>query len=156
LHIRKRKQLQLAIQDNNHSVIVIEGPAGSGKRTAVNTICKDQGIHLVQWIPPCTSIESESQVDLFCDFMVRGHHYQALMEKRNWKKTVVLVAESDMPNISYSEYAMKKFRNMLESLVVNPKSLVVFLFTYHHETSSNASAILGKQFMNNASVHTIK
>ncbi|KAJ4431376.1 hypothetical protein ANN_19973 [Periplaneta americana] len=113
LNIQKTKitELQLwlkhAFEANNvPSILILRGPPGSGKTTAVHLTASLQDTTIIEWITPVdinsdedkeSWIHPESQVHKFERFLFNTGRYQSILQHENNGKRLILI--KDYPNV---------------------------------------------------------
>ncbi|KAF2859005.1 hypothetical protein K470DRAFT_198934, partial [Piedraia hortae CBS 480.64] len=79
VHKRKvqevRQWLDIAYRNKRQKVLVLKGPAGSGKTTTVKLLAAEMGVNVLEWRDPvntCQLVKEESFSEQFEDFLRRG------------------------------------------------------------------------------------
>lgn len=121
IHPKKIEELEEWIEESGeyeNSILLLTGPAGSGKTTTIKLIAKNMGFDVIEWITPMdvewselgdseNGTFSENQVDKFRDFLFRASRYSSLLEK-DTKKLIIV---EDLPNTFFKQ--TEKFEEVL-------------------------------------------
>lgn len=147
-------------------VMVLSGPAGSGKSTLVRTICKDKKFLVMSYQETSSSLantflkreirqkflEYESRLSRFQKFLQRTTRYRAL-ENGGYIGQVVLVEE--LPWIGKPEFRTK-FQEICNQLAAQARNPVIFTVCSTHEGSRDeAKKLFGEKFLELPSVQQI-
>lgn len=132
IHPKKLQELQDCLLEilskktlNHPQILLLNGPSGSGKFTALKVICNDFGVRLEEWINPVDQafeVTYENQISKFVDFLV-GSKWCSLFEKDNNHITVV----KDFPNAIIKQ--PEQFRGVLEECWYKTTAPFVFICT---------------------------
>jgi len=157
------KQFLSASQAGRSNVLVLSGPAGSGKSTLVKTICKEMKFLVMPYQETSTSLADtflkrdinqqfllyESRLSKFQKFLQRTSRYRAL-QNTDYVGQVVLVEERPWTGKPKFREQFREICNRLISLARNP---VIFTISTSHEGSKDeARRLFGEQFLENAAV----
>ncbi|XP_031625363.1 cell cycle checkpoint protein RAD17 [Contarinia nasturtii] len=132
---------------NAAPILLVTGPAGSGKTQTIKIIAKDFGYTTSEWITP-VDIEhtrhdtrndmdkityTESQIDRFSQFLFQSSRYRSLFDISS--KRMVLV--EDFPNVFIKD--PNSFEEVLEKYKNYGKSPLIFIVTDTKSRSLNIS-----------------
>lgn len=142
VHPKKLQELQdclldiLSQKDNIHPhFLLLTGPSGSGKLTALKVICREFGVAIQEWINPMEQdyeITRENQISQFLDFLI-GSKWGSLFQNEENQITVV----KDFPNTLIRQ--PEQFRGVLEECWYKTKMPIVFICT--DATNNNVNLV---------------
>lgn len=129
-------------------ILVLKGPAGSGKSTTIDLLSRTHKYELVQWRNPDTSESGTLSSSLqFAEFISRGGDYSALSLNTDGESAVnspssgrVLLVEDFPASLTWNSTAMESFRSALLQAASNNDS--VNIFGKNHEQSSRPPIVL--------------
>lgn len=115
-------------------ILVLKGPAGSGKSTTIDLLCRTHNCESVHWRNPDTSESGTLSSSLqFTEFIARGGDYGALsLNEQNASEmgpsstTRVLLVEDFPASLSWNSVAMESFRSALLQAAANNDPINVF------------------------------
>lgn len=114
-------------------ILVLKGPAGSGKSTTVEIICGAHKCEIVRWRNPDTSESGALSSSLqFAEFVTRGGDYNALsldsQEEGSTASSIdrILLVEDFPASLMGSHMATNSFRSVLLQAAASTKSSTVF------------------------------
>lgn len=148
LHPKKLEDLRnwFKVTKIPNRILLLEGPTGCSKTTAIKLVAKEAGFDVVEWITP-TDIETnllydnpgyferdfvsyENQVVKFTDFLLRSSCYTSLLSN---KKRLLLV--KDLPNTFFKK--TEEFWAILKRFSEDGKTPLVFIITESNSKSLN-------------------
>lgn len=147
VHPKKLEELRawLKLSENvPNKILILEGPAGCGKTSALKVIAKESGYEVSEWINS-TDVETallrensenfqsdfvsyENQTTKFTDFLLRASRFQSIFRA---KKRLLVV--KDFPNTFMKK--TEEFLDTLKTYADDGRSPLVFIIT---ETNSKA------------------
>lgn len=118
---------------HNQKLLVLKGPAGSGKTTTVSLLAKSMGMQLVAWHNPAVSElgANNSMSAQFDEFLNRGGHFDSLAFDQNIRtgtfleqnaKDQVLVVEEFPATITRSSTALQSFRSVISRFLAQARA----------------------------------
>lgn len=138
VHKRKVADVQGWLQGkisgrNNQKLLILKGPAGSGKTTTLSLLAKTMGLHLVSWHNPAVSeAGTNSSIALqFDEFLNRGGQFGSLALDHKAhdststsveSKQRVLVVEEFPATISRYSSALQSFRSVILQFLARSKA----------------------------------
>lgn len=148
LHPKKLEDLRnwFKITKIPNKILLLEGPPGCSKTTAIKLVAKEAGFDVVEWITP-TDLETdllydnpryferdfvsyENQVVKFSDFLLRSSCFNSLFSS---KKRLLLVKE--LPNTFFKK--TEEFWAILQRFSEDGKTPLVFVITESNSKSLN-------------------
>lgn len=140
VHPKKLQELQdclldiLSQKDNIHPhFLLLTGPSGSGKMTALKVICREFGVAIQEWINPIEQdyeITRENQISQFLEFLI-GSKWGSLFQNEENQITVV----KDFPNTLIRQ--PEQFRGVLEECWYKTNMPIVFVCTDANNNNVN-------------------
>ncbi|KAG4303667.1 hypothetical protein PCK1_000185 [Pneumocystis canis] len=107
-----RHYLSIALKhDSEKKLIILMGPAGSGKTSVINVLSREMGFEILEWRNPMhlltgnTGLDYQSLVSKFENFLLISKRYSSLdfgVPKDSSNTKVILI--EDLPNIYTSSY----------------------------------------------------
>ncbi|EHY57912.1 cell cycle checkpoint protein [Exophiala dermatitidis NIH/UT8656] len=115
---------------NNQKVLVLKGPAGSGKTTTLSLLAKAMGLQLVTWHNPAVSelgTSTSSIAHQFEEFLNRGGRFGSLVFDNDQATDTassqrVLVVEEFPATISRQSSALQSFRSVILQFLARSKA----------------------------------
>ncbi|KAL2415704.1 hypothetical protein ABEF95_003345 [Exophiala dermatitidis] len=115
---------------NNQKVLVLKGPAGSGKTTTLSLLAKAMGLQLVTWHNPAVSelgTSTSSIAHQFEEFLNRGGRFGSLVFDHDQATDTassqrVLVVEEFPASISRQSSALQSFRSVILQFLARSKA----------------------------------
>lgn len=159
----------LSCKQGSSAVLLLTGPAGSGKTATVEVLASELGLELQEWINPVSGMTegefneysswrdfSQSQLKKFEDFILRANKYLTLSifgEKisRSADKKILLI--EDLPNIFFREAT--KLHEVLSTYKQTGRSPVVFIVSDSHHGDSNVHKLLPKDIQYKLGIQNI-
>lgn len=122
IHPKKIEELEEWLEESDdyeNSILLLTGPAGSGKTTSIKLVAKSMGFEINEWITPMdvewselgdndNATFRENQIDKFRDFLFRSSRYSSLFEDERKKLIIV----EDLPNAFFKQ--TEKFDEILK------------------------------------------
>ncbi|EXJ95353.1 hypothetical protein A1O1_00473 [Capronia coronata CBS 617.96] len=132
---------------NNQKLLILKGPAGSGKTTTLALLAKAMGLHLVPWHNPVVSDSgaNSSIAHQFDEFLNRGGQFGSLAfdhDSLNSTSPVaepghrVLVVEEFPATISTYSGALQSFRSVILQFLARSKTVASTFPSQHHSDES--------------------
>lgn len=158
VHKKKIQEVKSWLEKNSDNqsgnILLLTGPAGSGKSAVVHTLSDDLGLDLKEWINPLMqeyskdifhdiSARQESQSQLFHDFILRANRYNQLEVMSNLTNTTLgshnVILVEDLPN--FLLYDTSKIHTILRQYTQNGKCPLVFIMS-----DSNSDNFINSMF----------
>ncbi|OLL27042.1 Checkpoint protein rad17 [Neolecta irregularis DAH-3] len=136
IHKKKIESVQKWIDMPSSKILILSGPAGSGKTATVESILQGQGIAKLEWENPMfrrAADEHESLISKFQEFLIRGERYPNLITEKyphtDHRKVIII---EDIPNTFCSPDSKQSFRKILNQFIYSTRSnfpLVIIIST---------------------------
>ncbi|CRK86950.1 CLUMA_CG000766, isoform A [Clunio marinus] len=143
-----RQWITIRCASIKNKILVLEGPTGCAKTTALKVIAKENNYNVVEWINSTDTESSllsdhshkfnndfityENQVSRFSDFLLRASRYQSVL---NDGEQLLMV--KDLPNTFFKK--VDEFWNILRRYSVEGLSPLVFIVTETNSKTLNVS-----------------
>ncbi|KAG4306209.1 hypothetical protein PORY_000197 [Pneumocystis oryctolagi] len=171
LAVSKKKILEVrnclysALEHNSKKkLIILTGPAGSGKTSVISVLSKEMGFEILEWQNPMsllsgdTKLEYQSLSSKFENFLLVSKQYSSLdfdqVSKDLLKSKIILI--EDLPNIYTSSYDISR-ENDFQSLILRyitssrnkyPLVLIVTEIDFREFDETNIKGIHGLNIRN--------
>ena len=103
-----------------HRILVLTGPAGSGKTATVRVLSKALSIGILEWQHPVTALASDTEkrsaFGHFIDFLTRALRYPGLATTQDSNEVRCLILIEDVPSLNYPEHR-RRFHELLRRSV---------------------------------------
>lgn len=172
VHKKKIQELETWLKNNlcgkkPAPVLLLTGPAGVGKTTALRVLAKELKCQIQEWVNPITATINadsttvshsggssyQSQKNLFHDFILRANKYGSLdiFGGDHYEKKLVLV--EDYPNIFF--WNPSTFHEIVRKYVATGSSPLVFIISDSTHGNSNEKLLFPKGFQDDLSIENI-
>ncbi|XP_068728111.1 cell cycle checkpoint protein RAD17-like isoform X2 [Montipora capricornis] len=159
----------LSCKQGSSAVLLLTGPAGSGKTATMEVLASELGLELQEWINPVSGMTegefneysswrnfSQSQLRKFEDFILRANKYPTLSifgEKSSQSADKKILLIEDLPNIFFREAT--KLHEVLSTYKQTSRSPVVFIVSDSHHGDSNVHKLLPKDIQYKLGIQNI-
>ncbi|KAL1497407.1 hypothetical protein ABEB36_008384 [Hypothenemus hampei] len=113
--------------DKKTEFLLLTGPTGSGKSSAIQVLCKSLNIEIAEWINPVDIdfdlLKQDSQISMFIEFF-NDAKYCSLFNKEGGRKVIIV---KDFPNAFLRN--PEEFSEVLEQIAFTATHPVLFICT---------------------------
>eukprot|EP00112_Aurelia_sp_Birch-Aquarium-sp1_P012789 Seg2695.4 transcript_id=Seg2695.4/GoldUCD/mRNA.D3Y31 product="Cell cycle checkpoint protein RAD17" protein_id=Seg2695.4/GoldUCD/D3Y31 len=145
---------------NYGNILVLTGPAGSGKSATIDVLSRDLDIELQEWNTPVSStheeyatwkdfriLSTDSQKKQFQDFLLRANKYPTLSISGKGSSSSVagkkIVLVEDIPNVFYRN--TRDFHDILRQFQATSRNPLVFIISDSYVGESSLYTLFPKK-----------